>query len=142
MALTRNESYVSLDVGAARVGVALASAAARIAAPYATYANDEKLFARLQELIARELILVIVVGLPRGLDGQETEQTKAVRAFAASLQEALQLPVVFQDEALTSLAAEAELQARHKPYTKADIDALAATIILSDYLRDIAGHSG
>ena len=75
-----------------------------------------------------------MVGLPRGLDGQRTAQTEEVEAFARGLGERFGLPVHMQDEAVTSKQAEAELEARGKPYGKGDIDALAATYILQDWL--------
>ena len=77
----------------------------------------------------------LVIGLPRGLEGQTTPQTEATQTFGSSLAEQLKLPVNWQDEALTSAQAEAELKARGKPYTKEAIDALSATYILEDYLR-------
>jgi putative Holliday junction resolvase len=78
----------------------------------------------------------LVIGLPRGLDGQETAQTRAVREFAEQLKPAVQLPYYWQDEAVTSRQAEEELKSRGKPYQKGDIDALSATYILEDFLRD------
>ena len=49
--------------------------------------------------------------------------------------EAFNLPIIFQDESVTSVIAEERLQSRKKAYTKADIDAEAAAIILQDYLE-------
>jgi putative transcription antitermination factor YqgF len=70
------------------------------------------------------------------LDGQHTSQTVAVEEFKAELERTLSVPVYWQDEALTSRLAEDELKARGRPYKKADIDALSATYILEDFLRD------
>ena len=72
--------------------------------------------------------------MPRGLDGQETAQTTYARTTARTLAGQLQLPLYLIDEAVTSKQAKAELEARRKPYVKGDIDALAATYILDDYL--------
>ena len=77
-----------------------------------------------------------MIGLPRGLDGQETAQTMTVRAFGTMLGKALKLPVHWQDEALTSVQAASELEQRGKAYRKADIDSLAAVYILEDYLHE------
>jgi putative Holliday junction resolvase len=79
----------------------------------------------------------LVAGLPRGLDGQETAQTQYARMFGDQLAAQLQLPVYYQDEAVTSQQAKAELEARGKPYAKGEIDALAATYILEDYLANV-----
>jgi putative holliday junction resolvase len=69
------------------------------------------------------------------MDGQETQQTRDTERFVSLLRDKTGLTVHMQDEALTSQKAEAELQARHKPYQKGDVDALAATYILEDYLH-------
>ena len=129
-------TIVALDVGAVRVGVALASTVARIAHPNGALKRDATTISELQKLCRREGAVQIVVGLPRGLSGQETPQTAAVRAFGEELAKALLLPLHWQDEAVTSVQAEAELRARGKPYAKGDIDALAAAYILEDYLHD------
>jgi putative Holliday junction resolvase len=127
-------NLLALDVGTKRIGVALASSIARMPHPLMTLdADAEDLLTQLAAIIKAEDVGLLVVGLPRGLEGQETAQTTLVRDFAASLAQ-FQLPVAFQDEALTSRKAEAELEARGRPYAKGDIDALAATYILEDYL--------
>lgn len=134
--LTTNSSILALDVGGQRIGVALANAVARIAHPHTTVINDPAVIVNLQQIIAHEDVVVLVVGLPRGLEGQHTAQTRAVEEFVLDLKQHIDLPVYWQDEALTSHHAEAELNKRGKPYVKGDIDALAATYILEDFLRD------
>lgn len=131
-----SDNVLALDVGDRRIGVAVAQSVARLPRPLTTLNNDEKFEASLQAIIDQEGIGTIVVGLPRNLHGQDTAQTKASRAFAEQLTEKFNLPVVLQDEAGTSRQAETELQARGKPYAKADIDAWAAAIILEDYLNN------
>jgi putative Holliday junction resolvase len=132
MAITPNH-ILALDVGGKRIGVAIASSAVRIARPLTTLDAETDVDTQLEQLIVAESVKALVVGLPRGLDGQETAQTASVRQFVNSLQR-LSLPIHFQDEALTSQKAKAELEGRGKPYAKGDIDALAATYILDDYL--------
>ena len=131
-----SSSIIALDVGDKRIGVALASHQARIASPLVTLTNDETFIAALSKIIEENEVGGIVVGLPRGMDGQETNQTKSVREFAKKLHGAINLPLYWQDEAVTSINAEAELRRRGKAYTKGDIDALAATVILEDYLHE------
>lgn len=134
--LSSNSSILALDVGGQRIGVARANAVARIASPLTTLVNDESINESIQKLIAEHDAAALVVGLPRGLSGQHTDQTRSVEAFVANLRQAVNLPVYWQDEAVTSKQAEAELKARRKPYAKGDIDALAATYVLEDFLRD------
>lgn len=130
-------SVLALDVGEARVGVALASLIARLPQPLATLKRGEGFWSDLQKIIEEEAVGELVVGLPRNLSGQNTAQTATVQAFAEELKQKVNLPIHFQDEAVTSQQAEAELEGRHKPYSKGDIDALAATYILEDYLSQV-----
>lgn len=125
-------SILALDVGESRVGVAVASLAARLPRPLTTLANSPTIWQDIQDLVQAESSELIVVGLPRNLSGEDTAQTAYVRTFAQGLSGH---KVVFQDEALTSKKAESELKARGKPFAKGDIDALAATYILEDYLH-------
>ena len=134
--LTSSDSILALDVGSKRIGVSVASAFVRIPRPLMTVEHTDDILTKLQQLVREERAAMVVVGLPRGLSGQETDQTRIVRAFGATLEENLKLPLHWQDEAVTSEQAEAELKKRGKPYAKGDIDALAATYILEDFLND------
>lgn len=129
-------TLLALDVGEKRIGVALASLGARLPHPHGVVAGGEAAVADIQKLIEDEDVKILVVGLPRGLEGQETKQTHAVRQFANSLAATLSIPMYLQDEALTSHYAEEELHARGKSYQKGDIDALAATTILQDFITE------
>ena len=131
-----NSTIIALDVGTVRIGVAQSNMISRIAAPLQTVINDDHVVDVLLQLLDEYQASALVVGLPRNLNGDYTPQTHKVEAFAAELEKHLQIPLYWQDEAATSVKAEAELQARKKPYAKGDIDALAATYILDDFLRD------
>lgn len=132
--MKNGSGVLALDIGTVRIGVAVASADAQIPRPLVTLANGENFTEQLQQLIDNESIGRLVVGLPRGLGGQDTPQTAYVREFTENLQTAVDLPLSFQDEALSSTRARQELEARGKLYQKGDVDALAATYILEDYL--------
>lgn len=136
MPAIKGSSIVSLDVGAQRIGVARASTIAKIASPLTTLTHDAAILETISTLLRQEDAGALVVGLPRNMQSQETDQTRIVRDFVRQLQEHIEIPVFFQDEALTSNKAEAELKARNKPYVKGDIDALAATYILEDFLQE------
>jgi putative Holliday junction resolvase len=138
---TAPRSVLGLDVGAQRIGIAAASLSAGLARPLTTLKHDDSFFPALQTIIETENAGTLVVGLPRGLDGQYTDQTRAVEAFTAELREHSGLPIHLQDEALTSKQAETELRSRGKPYGRGDIDALAATYILEDWLAGQAQRS-
>ena len=134
--MQNHKSIVSLDVGAKRIGVAIASTAAGLPQPLKTLDHGPDILEQLQKLFAEESAVAVVLGLPRGLDGQHTAQTEAVEAFGEQLKPLAGVPLHWQDEAVTSRQAEEELKSRGKPYTKGDIDALSATYILEDFLRD------
>ena len=130
-------SILALDVGAKRIGVAVASVVARLPHPLITLnADDENLYVALQSIAEVENVVAIVVGYPRGMQGQHTAQTTAIETFTEQLKQNFPLPIHFQDEALTSKHAKAELEARGRPYDKGDIDALAATYILDDWINE------
>ncbi|HEV2402571.1 MAG TPA: Holliday junction resolvase RuvX [Candidatus Saccharimonadales bacterium] len=129
-------TMVALDIGDRRIGVAVASRVARLAAPLITVANDEQVMKRLGQILQQHHASAVVVGLPRGLDGQHTAQTTAVETFVTALRAHVDLPIYWQDEALSSKRAEAELNGRRAAYRKEDIDSLAASYILEDFLHD------
>ena len=78
----------------------------------------------------------IVVGWPRRLDGSPTHQTANVEAFARALEAKVAVPVILQDERLSSHEAESRLATRETDWRKrkAKLDAAAAAVILQDYL--------
>src|SRR4051812_43491343 len=102
-------NLLALDVGGARIGVAVASSIARIAHPLTTLDASPDVVEQLRAIISDEGIGILVVALPRNLSGQETAQTASVQEFAKQLKP-LGLPIHFQDEAVTSAQAETELQ--------------------------------
>lgn len=130
------DAILALDVGSKRIGVAVASLIARLPRPLITLENNETFAAALKDIVDTEGVGAIVVGFPRGLQGQKTAQTQEIEAFTQGLREQFALPIRFQDESVTSKKAEAELQARGGHYERGDIDALAATYILEDFLSD------
>lgn len=134
--LNPHSTLMALDVGERRIGVAVAGAQARLAGPLTTLIRSESTNQAIQQLIDEHDAQVLVVGLPRGLEGQHTAQTMAVEEFKAALERHLNIPVYWQDEALTSRQAESELESRGRPYKKEDIDALSATYILEDFMGD------
>jgi putative holliday junction resolvase len=133
---TTPSSILALDVGQARIGVALANKVARIASPLVTLPNDDNFTAELRKIIENNAVDTLVVGLPRSLDGTVTAQTAYAQEFANTLQVQFGLPVVLQDEAVTSAKAEEELRNRRKDFIREDIDMLSAVYILDDYLQE------
>lgn len=133
---TQLSSVLALDVGEKRIGVAHAGIPALLPRPLSTLTNSDQIVHDILALIQEQRAVALVMGLPRGLQGQETAQTRIVEEFGHTLEEHLSIPLYWQDEAVTSRQAEEELKARGKPYEKGDIDALAATYILEDFLHE------
>lgn len=126
-------SLLALDVGTKRIGVAAADTAVPIAMPVTTVDVDGQEMSTISRLLNEHNAKTIVVGYPRNQAGDATEQTALVEAFVEQLKPLAE--VVYQDESLTSVMAEDRLKKSGKPYEKADIDSMAAAIILQDYLE-------
>jgi putative holliday junction resolvase len=134
-------NILALDVGDKRIGVALMRTEVGLPQPLTTLANDTEIWSALKQLIETNQVTQLVVGLPRNLNGDHTPQTASSEAFARELKDQTALPVSLQDEALTSVEAENVLRLSGKPYEKADVDALAASLILADYSREQGASS-
>lgn len=96
----------------------------------------------LQNIIEVEDVGAMIVGYPRDMKGDSTQQTREVEEFTAKLRQEFAMPIIYQDEALTSKHAEAELDAKGKNYVRGDIDSLAATYILQDFLNEPKNING
>ena len=131
-------------MGERRIGVAVSDATGTLARPVGvvrTSGLDADALDRAAAEIARlagedDGLVGLVIGLPRRLDGSANEMTTRVEAFAQTLGRRTSLPIVLQDERLTSLEAESRLAIREKNWRvrKERLDAAAAAIILQDYL--------
>lgn len=134
----KTRTIVCLDVGEKRIGVAVADTGVRIAVAFDTVNVDGSEIERIAQIIDQENADTLVIGYPRNQLGESTAQTSFVELFAQKV-EHLAATLVFQDESLTSVLAEEQLKAHKKPYSKGDIDAQAAAIILQDYLESNNG---
>lgn len=135
----RRHTFLALDIGEKRIGVAQADSDVRIAFPLCTLDVNGTELQRLREIIAEVEPSTLIVGYPRNQQGEATAQTRIVEVAAKKFG-ALGVPVVFQDESLTSVLAEDYLKRSKKTFSKADIDAHAAAIILGDYLEETYGY--
>lgn len=124
---------LALDVGEARVGIARASTAARLAEPLKTVKTKDAVD-YLQDLIKEGDIQAAVVGLPRNLSGEETNQTRWVRAWVEQAKPKINRPLYWQDEALTSRVAAGRIPKSEFQNPNSDEHSLAAAMILQDFL--------
>lgn len=130
---------LSVDYGKKRTGLAATDPLKIIANGLTTVATSV-LFAYLEDYIKRETVETIVVGLPRQLDGQPSENQQRILQFAAQWRKAHpEVPIEFYDERFTSVIAHRTMIesgiSRKARQNKALVDEISATIILQDYLR-------
>lgn len=130
---------LSIDYGKKRTGIAVTDPLQIIAGGLATVATCE-LMSFLQNYVARESVERIVVGEPKQLNGEPSENLPRVKQFVAKLCKTLpDIPVEFYDERFTSVLAHKTIIdsgiSKKARQNKALVDEISATIILQDYLR-------
>ena len=128
---------LGIDFGSKRVGLALSDRLNLIASPYKTlnYISEKELIAQLKSIVYEKNIEIFVLGLPINMKGEDTIQTKKVRNFKKLLS-GLGLPVIYEDERLSSISAKNSLVLQNikTGHNKGAIDRTAAAIILQQYL--------
>jgi putative Holliday junction resolvase len=135
---------LAVDFGLRRVGLAISDPTATLARPLRTIdtkgRNPVELVAEVIAMLVREEegLSLVVVGLPRRLDGTPHDLTARVHTFAEALRSRIALPIVLRDERLTSHEAETRLAERYRDWRtrKSRLDAAAAAVILQEYLDD------
>lgn len=140
---------LGIDYGARRIGLALSDPTATLASPWRLIDRPASEAATLQLLLVeiRNLLseddglAAVVVGWPRRLDGSPTHQTPQVEAFARALGQQVAVPVILQDERLSSHEAESRLAIRERDWRrrKQKLDAASAAVVLQDYLDGRTG---
>lgn len=133
---------LAVDLGAKRVGLALSDPSGTLARPFKTLHVTGETALELVVAEADALIRdadglqVIVVGVPAHLDGQASDQTRRALAFIGQLRLRVNVPVVGEDERLTSREAEQRLALQERDWRKrkAQLDAAAAAVFLQDFL--------
>lgn len=129
---------IAVDLGKARTGLAICDESELLASPVAVIPsyNIEKLLTEIAQQAKAQNAAMLVVGLPLNMDGSAGESAQNALAFADRLREVTGLPVEMKDERGTTVSAHNYLNTtdtRGKK-RKAVVDAVAATIILQDYL--------
>jgi putative Holliday junction resolvase len=135
---------LAVDVGERRIGLAISDVSRTLARPLLTLTvrNAADGVDQVATEIARlkeedDGLSTVVVGLPVRLDGSPNEQTLRVAAFVNALKARTPVPILTADERLTSREAESLLAERTRDWRqrKARLDAVAAAVILQDYLE-------
>jgi putative Holliday junction resolvase len=127
---------LALDYGSARCGCALSDPTGTLATPIDPIERPatRRGFARVTDLVREREVERVVVGLPLGLSGADTAQTRETRAFAAKLAGALRVPVEMYDERFTTAIA------ARAAGDRASEDSRAAAVLLEDWLARHAGE--
>ena len=130
---------LAVDYGDARTGLAVCDKLEMLASPVGVIreAYAPRLIEKIKAMASPYQPERLVVGLPKNMDGTSGERAEKCRAFAAELEAALGVETVMWDERLTTVAAHralSEVNVRGKK-RKNVVDAVAAVMILEDYLR-------
>lgn len=136
------QTYLGIDFGFKRIGLATGQSLTGSTSALNTIANSKQQtnWDAIDKAVQEWQPNAFVLGLPLNKDGTDHEVSKAVRVFAAELEQRYSKPVYFQDERLSSSEAEGILQqqrasgTRKKKVQKEDIDKLAAALILQRWL--------
>lgn len=129
---------LAVDLGKVRTGIAVCDAAEILASPLTVIrqTNRDALAEEIATLAKEQGVQELVLGHPLNMDGSAGDSAKGAEEFAEKLKEATGLPVVLRDERGTTITAHRylnETDTRGKK-RKAVVDAVAAVIILQDYL--------
>jgi putative holliday junction resolvase len=128
--------YLAIDYGTKMTGLAVCDPTETIVSPLAVLPTAKDLFDKILATANSENAEAVVLGLPFNMDGSHGSQAKIVCSFADKLRKHLNIPIFFQDERLTTFAAEGKLVARGltRKKKKSRIDAVAAAEILQAFL--------
>lgn len=129
---------MGIDYGEARIGIALSDLLKMLASPYDIYLNkhSDEDYQYFVDLVKRESVDTLVVGLPYNMQGEEQEIAKKAREFGNTLAERSGCKLVFVDERMTSVIAEDILRQKYRDWRdrKKNLDKYSAMVILQDYL--------
>ena len=132
---------MSIDLGKARTGIAVSDKTMFLASPLCVIEewNRDRLAEKIAHLVRQEKAELVVLGLPRNMDGSEGESAFGAREFADKLAQLTDVPIDMQDERCTTMIAHRYLNdtnVRGKKRKKT-VDAVAATVILQSYLDSL-----
>ena len=137
--LARGKRLLGLDVGTKTIGMALSDVTRSVATPFDTirrtkFTTDAK---AIREVVEKNQVGALVLGLPLNLDGSEGPRAQSTRAFARNLAIHVTVPMVFWDERLSTAAVERHLiEADASRKRRAEVvDRMAAAYILQGVLE-------
>lgn len=130
------EDILGIDVGKVRVGVAKASSTNKIAFPVGVFSRAKyEAESKILDIIKKNNIITLVVGLPLSENGEETMQCEDVRKFTKRLGSRTNIAILYQDEYGSSVEAKEKLSELSKYDRNKKVDAHAACLILESYFK-------
>ena len=140
----RTGRILAIDPGTKRVGIAVSDPGQLIATPVKTLDREswKKLLSDIKETVSEFDAVAVIVGLPLGFEGDEIPMTAEATDIALKLSLSLEIPVFLQDERVSSYEARGRLwQAGRSEDLRSEVDAEAASVILSDFLDRLSKRS-
>jgi putative Holliday junction resolvase len=139
--------YLGIDYGSERIGLSLSDPLGIIATPYATVLNAPDAVDKLKEIITREHISAIVVGMPLNLKGEVGAKAKEVQSFVQLLELHAGVSIIMWDERFTTTMAKRSMidlgtKKKTRKEDRGRIDAMAAAILLQSYLDSSKSNPG
>jgi putative holliday junction resolvase len=136
-----NGRILALDIGEKRIGVATCDPLGIVVRPVGVVAAEvrERALADIKKIVQDEEAVLIIAGLPLTLRGEEGPQAQRVLGFVEALRAAVDVPIELRDERYTSTEAERIIEERggkRKKRRRGEVDEIAATLILQDYLNE------
>ncbi len=129
---------LALDIGTVRIGIATSDIMEIIASAYEVYRrkNMPEDVKHIADIVQNLSVGEIVIGLPLKMDGSEGQSVEMAKAFGDELSKLVNVPIVYQDERLSTVEAQRILieSGMRREKRKDKIDSIAATIILQTYL--------
>lgn len=129
---------LAIDYGEKRLGLAISDPNQIISKPLKTLilSDSKYIYNELEKIIIDYEIQKLIIGLPVGMNGKNTQQTRKVEAFREFLQNKIDIPIILFDERLSSVSAKKSLisQGVKTGHNKSKIDQTAAAIFLQHFL--------
>jgi putative Holliday junction resolvase len=129
---------VALDIGTVRIGVAASDILEVIASAYTVYKrkNDKADVIAIADIVNSLQAGQVVIGLPLKMDGSEGQSVEMAKNFGEELSKLISVPIVYQDERLSTVSAQRVLieSGMRREKRKDKVDSIAATFILQTYL--------
>jgi putative Holliday junction resolvase len=143
--IKKNTRIIGIDFGSKNIGISISDKDLNIASPKATISRttNKNVIEKLKKIIVENNVSCIIFGLPLNTQGEETIFCKSIKRFVQSMENFIDIPLYFYNEAFTSSSAESMMiddLGQSFKNTKNNVDKVAATILLQDFLDLIGEH--